>query len=144
MKGQLTFKKKHLVPICRIKSNDDFNKENIFIHKVPKGKTSLALTNRHFGTDLTNILQKTNNLSNNSLKNSLSLRNNSFSRFDGKLKQIFSLKNFIVNSKSKKDILLLKENLHTLKEGKQIEKSTQLLYKKKQTLKKLTLKCVKY
>ena len=136
MKGQITFKKKHLIPICRIKSNDDFNKENIFIHKVPKGKTSLALSNRQFGTDLTNILSKTNNISNNSIQNSLSLRNNSFSRFNDKLKQNFSLKHLIMNNRSKKDILLVKDNLYTLKEGKQIaDKNTKLLYKKKQTLK---------
>ena len=109
MKLKPNFKKKNLVPICRIRSNDDFNKENIFIHKIPKGKTSLALSNREFGNDLTNILQKKKmNMPNISIQNPS--KTNSLSKIDINLKKNISFKTLLPSSLSKNDLLLHKNN----------------------------------
>lgn len=134
MKLKPNFKKKNLVPICRIRSNDDFNKENIFIHKIPKGKTSLALSNREFGNDLTNILQKKKmNMPNISIQNPS--KTNSLSKIDINLKKNISFKTLLPSSLSKNDLLLHKNNSGKFKlDSNNEESKAKLLYKKKQGL----------
>lgn len=134
MKLNPNFKKKNLIPVCRIRTNDDFNKENIFIHKVPKGKTSLALSKREFGNDLTNILQKKNmNMFNISIQNPS--KTNSLSKIDINLKKNISFKNLLPNSLGKNDLLLPKNNSGKFKLDNNNEgNKAKFLYKKKQGL----------
>ena len=71
-------KKKHLIPICRVISKVENEKENLSLYKEKNKIKALNIGNksRQVGKDITNFTQKQINLSN-YLRNPISLRNNS-------------------------------------------------------------------
>ena len=76
-------KKKHLIPICRVISKVENEKENLSLYKEKNKIKALNIGNksRQVGKDITNFTQKQINLSN-YLRNPISLRNNSFRKLN--------------------------------------------------------------
>ena len=76
-------KKKHLIPICRVISKVENEKDNLSLYKEKNKIKALNIGNksRQVGKDITNFTQKQINLSN-YLRNPISLRNNSFRKLN--------------------------------------------------------------